>query len=318
MGMRSLFDIISEALTETWQILFREFSARKFLIWGFCCWLVSCGDWSINSNFNVNRSFSLPEDQEGFWASMHYILNGTEGSCLSRIEAVLELEPGTLLLAIPVIAVVLLGSVAVKIVLSYLGNRFQFILLENILQNKMEIAAPWHRWKRSGNSYFCNALWRIALFWIVLIGLVISLVAVVISYFKVCAVEQSLVMPDVTTAGMLGGLFLAGLLLNVYMAFYTMMWKNYVVPAMYYQNICFGEAISEMWQKVKNHFWYVIGFCLLLTISLLLMTIFLVAVTCCIFSCLLLIPVVSGIAFLPLMVFTNLCQVKFYWALKEG
>lgn len=321
--MRSLLGIINESISDTKRVLFQEFLFQKWVVWGLCSWLVAIGQFTGGLGFDFRNilDHSINKDAEAsreFWDAADYLLNSPEGNFFTRLANLLETEVEVLFGVITAVLLMIFVVLAIKIALNYISSRFQFILLDNIMQNKMEIGIPWRRWKIAGGNYFLHALCRWILLWGIQIIFWLFGGVAFWQYFKNCVASGEWLMPEPIDFIAFIGIGTGYLIYSFAMGFYVQMWQNYVLPAMYYQNITFPLALQEMWSCVKKHIWYTLGFCIVIPLLGFLAIMFLMMVTCCMISCLLFIPVIGGIVLLPVTVFTQLCRVKFYWALREG
>jgi hypothetical protein len=132
----SLIEPLTVAFQRTKRILFEPFSVSKWLRLGFCAFLTGSppiaalgGGGNTNGASDSNNG---PDAIDTFipWLEEHRVLLITGAALIGLL-------------------VLLLG-----LVLAWLSSRGRFMLLDGVVRNRGAILAPWHDYRREGNSLF--------------------------------------------------------------------------------------------------------------------------------------------------------------------
>jgi len=251
---------------------------------------------------------------ERIWAKLDQLLNHHNRPLLQRTAAVLRMPVSRLNL------LVLGGTIAVFLLIGFivlclwLRGRFEFIFLDNLMQNRNAIRKPWREFKSLGNSYFVGTLIFLA---VIMAGNLLFAAAgsgLALSWLSECAAVRHLVgfgLGRIYGAVLLGtGWAIFSFLLGLYFWFFFYL----LVPVMYRERIGFREGLRKMNSLIFHHF----GTCLLFWLMMLIVQfgfglVLVVAsiATCCIFGFLLGLPYVGSVLLLPYWTFLRLAGVEF-------
>jgi len=281
MAHISIVEPVGKALGTVRQVLFAPFDLVKWLALGFTAWLASLSE-GFSANFNPAPSnvFDSPSGQK----------------VLSWIQAHLAL---VISLGIGVGIVIL----AAALVMAWISCRGKFMFLDNVLNNRAEIRAPWHRLSRQGNSLFlfsiCFGIAALAL--LATLGLLLLFVA----------------WPDIgrhnfginaLSAILLGILFFMSymIVIGCLLAFLN----DFIVPLM----ILRACGVMTAWGFFLDLFKAHVGVFVLYLLFRLVLTLVIssvVLLACCLLCCTVLIPYVGTVMLLPVFVFWRSYSVHF-------
>lgn len=127
----SVVEPVGPAIERVKQILFKPFDLGKWFIIGFCAWLAGFGErggGGLNYISNFDKSKIPPEIIE--YLKEHIILIGS------------------------VVFTVMVISVVVFVLLTWLSSRGKFMFLDCVVKNKAAIEEPWKNFKEQANSLF--------------------------------------------------------------------------------------------------------------------------------------------------------------------
>jgi len=290
MGL-SVTEPIERAIDRTKFILFQPFQIEKWFTLGFCAFLANLG--SGAGNFNSFNRFG-GSHQAG-------------DSLKSAMEPVQEWVLAHLaLVCVGVFLVLLLG-----LVLAWLQARGQFMLLDGVVHNRGEVAAPWREYKSEGNSLFgFNLAFGMAtLLGVALIG----------------GLGIALALPDIRaeefgrpaiTALLVGIPLLLVFLLTA--SIITVFLHDFVIPTMYLRRQrvmeAWGTARREVFAGRASTLVLYILMKIVLALAIGLMAVLAVCLTCCCAA----IPYIGTVIMLPLFVFGRSYSLYFLEQLGEG
>lgn len=303
-------------------ILFKPFSLERWLVLGFCCWMLMIGG-ELGTLFQFVPSRLLPTSalhslarklhDMKLWEALDRILNGGDGGFLGRTATVFQVEPAALSHGLWIAAAVILLLVVLNILCYWLTCRFFFVFLDNLKHDKNEIRRPWREFRELGNSYFLGSLaFSVAILAVNLAFLGIG-VAIVCSWLSECAAARQLVAFGderiLTTVLLAAVWFVVSLVFGIYIWFFYYL----LIPIMYRDRVGFGEGLHRMnLLLVKNPgscflFWLMLlviqfGFGLAVAVALLL--------TCGLLIFVVGLPYVRGIVFLPFWTYLQLSGVR--------
>jgi hypothetical protein len=276
----SVIDPISPAIEWVKTVLFRPFDLGKWFVIGFCAWLAYLGE-------GGGPSFNFGGQQYEF----------SEESFHHAKEVLIE----NLYWIIPVTITAIVISIIIGFVITWLRSRGSFMFLHCVALNKAEVVAPWHKFKKQGNSLF---LFRIVL-WLISLAVMFLLIAV----FVVIGV--------LLFAGG-GGPHPLGILLMVLLAFCLIVptiivfaligkfTRDFVVPIMFLRQGTCMVAWREFWPLLtgnKGKFTVYILFQIVIAIAVGVVVLACVCITCCCLGCILNIPYIGTVLLLPILVF---------------
>ena len=272
---------VNKALGTVRQVLFAPFNLIKWLGLGFTAWLASLTEgFAPNFNLTPNNTFDSPASHKALvWMQAHLALVISAGTGMAIVILV------------------------VTLVIAWASCRGKFMFLDNVLNNRAEIQAPWHRFRRQGNSLFlfsiCFGIAALAV--LATLGLLLLSVA----------------WPDIgrhnfginaLSAILLGVLFLTSyiLVLGCLLAFLN----DFIVPLMTLHSCRVMTAWGLFLDLFKTHVGVFVLY-LLFRIVLTLVISAVVGLACCLLCCTVLIPYVGTVILLPVLVFWRSYSVHF-------
>lgn len=270
--------------------LFRPFDAGKWIALGFTCWLAKLFEGGFGSGFNVPVGGGDwgSDDAEAATGAL------AAGAPWESWDVERWLTPG--MLGCLGGCVLLIVFVLVPLVV-WLKSRGQFMFLDNVVHGRAEVAAPWHEYRREGNSLF---LWQLGFLAVTLLATLIVLLPGGLLLFAELSRD-----PDaVPVAGILVLLLpiLPWAVLLGYIGFFL---RAFVVPIMYRERI----TTTAAWRRFLPIFRARWGGFLLLglfvaALALGVSTAVMIAgcLTCCVAWIFLAIPYLGTVALLPVWV----------------
>jgi len=185
--------------------------------------------------------------------------------------------------------------IVVMVALTWVSSRGVFMFLDNVVQDRVEIARPWREYEKEGNSLF---VWRL------IFGLITFVVfgALFTGFFIKGAAIYDRGQDIAAYLPLIAGLGLASLAIVLVWGYIALFLKDFVAPLMYKHRISCGQAwhmFLAVFKKAPLHF---VGYGLLVFF---LMILFVIAVilagvgTCCIGFIFLIIPYINVVATLP-------------------
>jgi hypothetical protein len=278
----SVIDPLSPAIERVKTILFRPFDLGKWFVIGFCAWLAYLGEGGGSGpNFNFGG-------QQGEFSgeSFHHAK-----------EVVIE----NLYWILPVAITAIVLCIIIGFVIAWLSSRGRFMFLHCVALNKAEVVAPWHKFRKQGNSLF---LFRIVL------GL--------ISFAVILLLVAMLVVIGVLLFAGGGGPHPFGIILMVLLAFLLILptaiafglvckfTRDFVVPIMFLRQGTCMAAWREFWPLLtgnKGKFTLYILFQIVIAMAVGIIVLACVCITCCCLGCFLAIPYIGTVLMLPILVF---------------
>jgi hypothetical protein len=259
-------------LSQSWEltkrILFQPFNFEKWLVIGFAAFLAHLGG---GGRFNLNLPSSW---RNSFWRPHTW-------------SSELHDQLPDWIWPVAFVAVPLM--IALIVLFAWLGARGRFIFTDCIVRNRAAIVAPWHEYRREGNSLF-------------ILTLVVGLALLVL--FAIGVVPLVLpVMLHRTGAGFtftLGSIFCIVLLIISALAWWVI--SQFMVPVMYRQRCTAWSAFQQTLSLIMSHAAEVILFILFLVVISIAIAIAVVVVgflTCCVGLCLFALPYIGTVILLP-------------------
>lgn len=283
----SVIDPISPALARTKQILFQPFDFGKWLRLGFCAFLMG-----------------LAEGGGGGGGGGGPGGGGGSGGGGPDFDPVMQWIRDNLTIIVVVAVVLLLAVFVIGLVLTWLGSRGRFMFLDGVVHNRGAVVAPWHEYRREGNSLF---LFRFCL------GIAALLVIVLI--LGLCVL---IALPDIQGhdfGGFAVGAIVAGVVMllpfGLTMAVISVFLRDFVVPIMYLRRITVMAAWREFSSSMLagNTLPFVLYFLMRVVIGLVVG--FLALTATCLTCCIALIPYVGSVMLLPFTVFEQAYPLYF-------
>nr|WP_320133549.1 hypothetical protein [uncultured Holophaga sp.] len=288
--MPSVSRAVGHAFDHTTRILFKPFDLSKWFVMGFSAFLAKLGG-GFPSSFNIPRG---PGDSPA----------------ASELSQGLDWVQGHLVLVIGIALLVLLVAAVIGTVLAWLASRGDFMLLDNIVRNRAEIAEPWKAYRHPANRLFAYRIAvGVALLLFILVLLCIGL-GVSWPMIREGALEQ-LWKPAL--------LLLPLLLLGIcFFSLYLMVLRDFGMPLMYLRGCAPGEAMRVFRRELlPGHLGTFVLF-YLLKIGLGIGAGILVVMAGCLTCCIGFLPYLSSVLTLPVTVFFRCYALDLLAQIDEG
>ncbi len=257
---------LQNATERTKVLLFRPFDAVFWLGLGFSAWLASM----LEGTGIHSVGFGGKNDQKAIQGS---------------IENMGEWD---LILALSIAAIVLLVIGVLILVFLWLGTRGQFMFLDNIVNKRAEIKAPWREFRALGNDLFSFYIWITTIVSIVLLVFAAAAVFVMWEHWK--ELSYWLVLILVTLV----------LMIPLWIVFFI--YREFGVPIIYKTRCKASDAFGIVWRLAMANpadmTLYVITRAAMGLIFFIL-TLLAILGTCCVG----ILPYVQSVVTLPLKVF---------------
>jgi len=156
-------EIINSSANWTVTVLFKPFKFKKWLILAFVAIMAGCMSNGCNLNFN-NGGQQTEKGQEVRTSQPSETSEGVEESSF-----VSDAKPFTredIRFIVIIIAAIVLIILALIMLITWLGSRFSFVFLEDVVNNDASITAPFKANREIGRSYF---LFNLVFFGILLV-----------------------------------------------------------------------------------------------------------------------------------------------------
>lgn len=270
---------LGQALEHVGRILFRPFQLEKWLSIGFCAWLAHLGQQGFHGTFGGGQHHGNADVQGWMQRARDYLLNN-------------------LTWIIPLAAAVALVGLALWVVLLWVSSRGKFMFLQCVARNSAEVIAPWHNFAREAASVFWFRL---------------ALVGIGITSFLVLGFGAGLCVWNIAHhgagVGNILGLAIFGLVLIIILVVVAVVAKlttDFVVPMVF----AHGGTCPAAWEVLRGliganpgAFVLYLLFQFVLSVAIGGGVLALVLVTCCVAGCLLAIPYLGTVLFLPVLAF---------------
>ena len=276
-GGASATDAFAQAWARMKGALF-PFNLDRWLVLGLACFLDQCGrgggggipnaggNWTGNDFSNLDPSRALQDAMA--WVTSHLAL-----------------------VAAAAFAVLLVGALICTLVL-WLGSRVAFILVDNVVRLRGDIAAPWRDYAAEALSYFW---WRVGLGAIGLFTLLLALFPVALVLPPMVSGQMELVsgiLALIATGAVVGLVVIVLQIANVLL-------RDFVVPIQYRDRVDCRTAWRQFATLSDGHTGTLVVYVLLKGVLALVRVFAAVAAGCCT-CCIGFLPVVSQVLLLPL------------------
>lgn len=273
---------VSLAWERVKDVLFRPFDLAKWLTIGFCAWLAFLGEsGGGGGGGNWKMSNNRGEAQRALADAKRFVMDNLEW-------------------IIPLAAMLVCIGIVVWLAITWLSSRGKFMFLHCVATNSGEVREPWIRYGEQANSLF---LFRIVFGLISLVAFLPFLIGLGVLVLAFASGESTLAGGALIWLVLLGLAFICGTLVFVLIA---ALMEHFVVPIMFLQ----GTNCMQGWRQLialmleyKGSFVLYILFQVVMHIILGVAVFALVIVTCCVAGCLLAIPYIGTVLFLPVLVF---------------
>lgn len=287
----------SQPLGSAWRrmqiLLFKPFDLGRWFVLGFTAWLAGL----IESGGSVGGNLRYVVDYDEELGFEEWPRNTWEGFEDLLVEAWVA----------GLVAIVLIGLVALGLVLLWIGSRGQFMFLDNLVHSRTEVTRPWREFADQGNSLF---LWQVVYTILVLIVLgCLALVGILgIGWLTALEFPAALAVPFFVLGGIVGFVLVVAL---IYVEFFL---YHAVAPIMYLRRCSTSEAWRVFGAAFREHPGSFIAFGLLhLGVSLAGGIFFFAAgvLTCCVGLVLMAIPFIGTVLTLPLPALLRYLDLEF-------
>jgi len=274
----SVIDPIEPTIERVRLMLFEPFDLSKWFTVGFCAWLAYLGQGGSPSfNYRAGHHHNapdLPAVKEALLVNLPWVIIGA--------------------------AVLIPIFVIVGLILCWLRSRGQFMFVHCIAGNKAEVAVPWKKFARQGNSLF---LFKIIFGLIAVAATGLSLAIAIVAAFAIRAAGLN--------AAAVSGLVVVILAVIITALLAVLIVKfadDFVVPIMFLRTAgCLAgwrEFLAVIaCNKARFAFYILFQLVISLAIIFIIATICLVGCCCCCASVLLFVPYVGTVILLPIIIF---------------
>jgi hypothetical protein len=305
----SVIAAINPAIEHTKLVLFRPFKLGKWFVLGFCAWLAQLGEGGGNpagaSNVRSPAAAQAPAPGPG------PLPNAPQGAAPAlapappdRFRQAMNWIQAHLGLAIGLLLAVVLITVSIGLLLTWLRSRGTFLFLDGVARNRAAVPQPWREYAREGNSLFR---------FLFLFGLTCFMVVLMIG-----SGAAGLALPDIRarqfgaaarTALAIGIPLLLVFILAISLV--NLFLFDFVVPIMYVRRQGVMRSLGDYNRAIlAGH----VGTLALYVLFQIVMTIvlgFLGVLFCCGSLCLALLPYLGTVITLPLSVFRRAYSLYF-------
>ena len=291
----SVVEPISPALEHVKKMLFKPFDLGKWFDIGFCAWLAGLGEsgggggGNFGNIFNNKNSGPSHESFREFYDKAH------------------DWTIYNLYWIIPVAAAAILLLMALCLVILWLNSRGKFMFLHCVALDKAEVAKPWQKFAREGNSLFW---FRAALGFAGMILTLPLLAIIAVLIIQMCLRGEPDAAGIITSVGLFLIFFLAAIVFAIIQKFTV----DFVVPVMFLR----GKKCPAAWKEFfgllsanPGQFTLYILFQIVLGMAISVIVLFAILLTCCIAGCLMAIPYVGTVLLLPVLIFKRSYSLYF-------
>jgi hypothetical protein len=277
----SVIDPIGQAIEHVRLMLFKPFDLSKWLVIGFCAWLAQLGQGGGGGGGGNG------------WKDYGHggpIMETIKSSVIAHLAVIIFVAA----IVIPIIIII-------AVALCWLRSRGQFMFLHCVAGNKAEVAVPWNKFARHGNSLF---LFRIVLGFIGFLVIGIPIAASIFAGFTMCVTGFN----PAAIIGLTGAIFVA-VVVAVLFGLIAKFTTDFVVPIMSLHT----ESCVAGWKQClalisgnKAQIALYILFQILIHTVIAFISLTICLVTCCCCCCLLVLfvlPYVGTVILLPLIAF---------------
>jgi len=285
----SVIDPIGPAVDAVKTILFRPFNLERWFAIGFCAWLAYLGQGrgGGGSNFNIFGRQSQPH--------LH-----------QAKEFVLE----NLAWLIPAAVFLFVLMIVITLLVLWLSSRGQFMFLHCVAKNKAQVKAPWHTFRAHADSLF---VFRIVLGIMTMLAALLLSVPLILLVISTSRAEAGLKILPLLGIGLI---IIAFLGLAIAAALVLKFTADFVVPIMSLQTTSCLTAWRQFWRLLaenKARFVLYLLFQIVISVAIGMIIIAGACLTCCCLGCILLIPYLGTVIFLPVFVFKraySICYLR--------
>lgn len=256
----SVIDPISPAIEHVRLMLFKPFDLSKWFIIGFCAWLAQLGDGAGGWGGNGGH-------RDGF----EHGFDAIRDSVLAHLAIIILAAA----IIIPIVIIIV-------VVFCWLNSRGKFMFVHCIAGNKAEVAIPWNKFSRHGNSLF---LFRIILGIIGLFAIGIPAAASVFAGIVMFATGFN----PTAILGLSGAIFVT-VVVAILFAIIAKFTTDFVVPIMFLNTESCVAGWKQCLALIGSHkaqmLLYILFQILIhIVIAFIVLAIYLLGFCCCCLSC---------------------------------
>ena len=271
---------INQAIDRVKRLLFRPFDLGKWFVIGFTAWLAHLGEQGFSGNFNFPSGDRGDDIRRTFEQAKEFVMNN-------------------LVWIVPLVIAIVAVSFVIGTVLLWLKCRGQFMFLHCVANEKAEVAVPWHKFAREGNSMFG---FRFVLGLIAMVLTLPVLVVIGISIWRMFQRGE----PDVAGVVIVVACALVLIVVCVVFAVIGKFATDFVVPIMFLRRIgclaAWREFRGLLSANVSQFVVYLL-FQIVLAMAIGVMVLIAIIVTCCCACCLMSVPYIGAVLLLPVHAF---------------
>ena len=288
----SVIDPITPAIDRVKLMLFKPFDLGKWFVIGFCAWLSGYrplgggggGHGGGGGGGGSGPPYNVPQEE---------IKHAIEEARYFVSENLYWIAPAVVTL---IVLIVLIGFLV-----TWLSSRGRFMFLHCVATNKAEVRIPWHKFRRQGNSLF---LFRIVLGIIGFFVVIAPIIGIVVLVIKMISGTLSGVVAIPTMLILL----ITIIALSVFLFLVKKLTFDFVVPIMSLRMVSCKAGWREFMtllsaNKLRFALYLLFQIVILIVIGVIKTIGFCIGCCFCCASCLLLIPYVGTVIYLPFFVF---------------
>lgn len=276
---------VGQAIEHVRRVLFSPFQLEKWLAIGFCAWLAYLGQQGFRGTYGGGGRHGNVDVQEWLQRARTYVVDN-------------------LYWIVPVaIALVMLG-LALWVLVLWVSSRGKFMFLHCLVRDVAEVRAPWRNFAHEASSLFW---FRLALGAIQLVAILV--LGAAIGFLVWNLAHQGAAVANILGIVVFGCIFL---LICVVVALIAKLTTDFVVPLLFLRGgSCLGAwaVLRSLLAANPGAFVLYILFQILLSVAIGASVLAIVLVTCCIAGCILAIPYIGTVLFLPVLAFQRAYSV---------
>lgn len=311
------FDAFKRAFRRMLGILFYPFAISKWFLLGFSAWLAiifnsqggSSGGGIFYFKFSDVNNLSYVVSRVGSFLKDIFL---RDVFFVGKICNYFKIEQSVFWFLVFGTAALVLLVIAVNFILIWISSRFKFIFIDNMANNRAEIAKPWKEFKEYGNSAFW---WLVGFALISILFMLIIFIAVSTLLYPVIQDfinTKTLRMSDFTSISLVLtiAVFVTGMLI---LSFTYYFFNEFVLLIMYKKHLRAKAAYQEFLNLLKAapltfvKFWLLQ---ILANIACGIAVVIFILVTCGVAFIPMLIPYLGIVVILPVFVFSRLQSME--------
>lgn len=247
--------IIGESAEWTKQVLFKPFNFKKWMVLTFIALMAGAMSNGCNFNFNSggggDRYKSQQQEQEAGRCGSAAV-QAPQGSSACAPAAQKAPSPAVIGVIITVVAVIALIIIVIALVFMWLGSRFSFVFLEDVVKNDASIKTPFGANGDVGNSYFRFNLVLTAVF-LAIFGFLVYLFVVTLMKSGLVNVPNPPPEQVLKFLLMLIPTLILGFIVFIITAIISLITVDLAVPIMYKERIRTLAAWGKAWALVRKN-----------------------------------------------------------------